>query len=135
MSACSSSPQSLLSAYLLLSSGALSRGDRTLHLAAADLKLVGEAANDWAGDGLSSAGDVDGDGLADLLVGAPEEGVATQDPGRVYVYRGGGRGVRTEKGSGYGMRLEDGSGGGGLHDRAGDVTAGIAIEPGGNAAT
>ncbi len=43
----------------------------TLDLTAADARLYGEADNDNAGTAVSSAGDVDGDGLADLLVGAP----------------------------------------------------------------
>ncbi len=38
-------------------------------LAHADISLLGEKANDYAGHSLSSAGDVDGDGLDDVLVG------------------------------------------------------------------
>ena len=43
-------------------------GDITL--SSADAKLIGEAAGDWAGWSVSGAGDVDGDGMDDLLVGA-----------------------------------------------------------------
>jgi hypothetical protein len=42
------------------------------------------------GGAVASAGDVDGDGYADLLVGAPG---ATSGTGRVYVYRGGATGL------------------------------------------
>ena len=42
----------------------------TLSLALADATLVGEAKNDRAGISLAGPGDMDGDGLADLLVGA-----------------------------------------------------------------
>jgi uncharacterized repeat protein (TIGR01451 family) len=40
----------------------------------ADVTLVGEDNGDWAGYFASPAGDVDGDGLGDLLVGAPQAG-------------------------------------------------------------
>jgi hypothetical protein len=57
-------------------------------LEARGLKLAGEAPRDVAGWASAGAGDVDGDGFADLLVGAPD--AAGQDPGtgRVYLVRG-----------------------------------------------
>ncbi len=39
----------------------------------ADAKLVGEEPRDWVGASVSGAGDVDGDGHDDLLVGAPHQ--------------------------------------------------------------
>jgi hypothetical protein len=57
----------------------------TMGLSRADAKLMGEAADDCAGFGVSSAGDVDADGLADVLVGAP--GVA-DGAGAAYVFGG-----------------------------------------------
>src|SRR6185369_8676793 len=54
----------------------------------ADLALDGEAAGDAFGSGLAG-GDVDGDGYADLAVGAYLNDGAGTDAGRVYLYRGG----------------------------------------------
>jgi len=56
-------------AYLVL--GALVSAARTTVLSDVDHALVGETAGDRAGQGLDSAGDVDGDGLDDILVAAP----------------------------------------------------------------
>jgi hypothetical protein len=60
----------------------------TLDLSAADAKLVGENAGDSAGSVVAEAGDVDGDGLADLLVGAPGNDDAGSDSGATYVVLG-----------------------------------------------
>jgi hypothetical protein len=59
----------------------------TSSLGHADLRLVGEQANALTGYGLSS-GDVDGDGIADLLVGAPEYDVGGSEYGRAYLLLG-----------------------------------------------
>ncbi|WP_437331474.1 FG-GAP-like repeat-containing protein [Sorangium sp. So ce394] len=53
----------------------------------ADLELHGEAASDRFGQTVSSSGDLDGDGFAEMLVGAPEVGLG----GKAYVFRGGER--------------------------------------------
>ncbi|MFZ5480732.1 MAG: MopE-related protein [Myxococcota bacterium] len=53
----------------------------SIDLSAADLKLLGEAERQYAGIGLDNAGDTDGDGFDDVLVGAPGEGA-------VYLWRG-----------------------------------------------
>ena len=52
-----------------------------LDLAAADARLLGEEGNDKAGCAVAGAGDVNGDGLADLLVGAEYAG----DGGMAYL--------------------------------------------------
>ena len=57
----------------------------TLGVSMADAELVGEADGDQAGDSVSSAGDVDGDGHDDLLVGAQR---AWDDFGAAYLVKG-----------------------------------------------
>ena len=59
-------------------------GDRSL--ATADHKLIGATTDDRAGHALASAGDVDGDGYADLVVGAWGEG--SNATGAAYLIRG-----------------------------------------------
>ena len=70
-------------AYLLLGS-ATGDGD----LADSDALLLGEADNDGAGTAVSEAGDLDGDGYGDLLVGAPYEDSTASGAGVAYVVRG-----------------------------------------------
>ena len=53
-----------------------------------EARLAGETDDDEAGAMLASAGDVDGDGTADLLVGAPNEGTNGVEAGAVYVVLG-----------------------------------------------
>ncbi len=55
-----------------------------LDLSTADAKLIGEAASDRAGVALAAPGDLDEDGLADVLVGADGAGTG----GRAYVVSG-----------------------------------------------
>lgn len=57
--------------------------------AAADLTLTGEAASDLFGFSVSGAGDLNGDGFADLIVGALQNDAGGGDAGRAYVYFGG----------------------------------------------
>ncbi len=57
-------------------------------LASADGSFLGEVEGDRAGTGLSCGGDVNGDGLDDLLVGAPYHGDAGMEQGRVYLFLG-----------------------------------------------
>jgi len=59
-----------------------------IDVAEADAKWTGAQAWDRAGYAVSKAGDVDGDGRADLLVGAPFEGLGTASRGAVYLIRG-----------------------------------------------
>ena len=60
----------------------------TVDLAAADAKLVGEESEDLAGFSVSSAGDVNGDGFDDLLVGAYGQDACDLDAGAAYLVLG-----------------------------------------------
>jgi hypothetical protein len=52
----------------------------------ADVTLTGAAANDGFGNSVSGAGDVNGDGCADVIGGAPYNDAGGQNAGRVYLY-------------------------------------------------
>jgi cysteine-rich repeat protein len=54
----------------------------------ADLLPAGEAANDMFGASVAGAGDVNADGFADLVVGAPHASGAAADSGRLYLFLG-----------------------------------------------
>ena len=56
-------------------------------LSDADVRFVGEAANDHAGSALSSAGDVDGDGLDEFLIGAYGNDTGGSTAGAAYLLR------------------------------------------------
>jgi hypothetical protein len=57
--------------------------------AVADLTLTGAEPGDYFGYSVSSAGDVNGDGYADVIVGALFNGAGGAFAGRAYVYYGG----------------------------------------------
>jgi len=63
-------------------SGAISADD-------ADLKLDGEDLSDYAGTSVADAGDYNGDGYADLLVGATRDDTGASDGGAAYLVAGG----------------------------------------------
>lgn len=70
-------------------SGALSG---TISLSAATTTIRGEALWDLLGRALASIGDIDGDGLDDLLVGAPGDDAGGTDAGGGFVFLGGSTG-------------------------------------------
>jgi len=59
-----------------------------LDLSESDIVFVGETAGDLAGNGIAAAGDVDGDGLADVIVGAPGHDWWKTDSGMAYLFLG-----------------------------------------------
>lgn len=54
----------------------------------AGFMIQGDAAGDWAGLSVSGAGDVNGDGISDIVVGAPLADRTGKDAGDVYVIFG-----------------------------------------------
>ncbi len=62
-------------------------------LAQADLTMVGERSHDRAGWAVAGPGDVDGDGLPDLIVGAPGADLGQDGSGTVYLLLHPGQGV------------------------------------------
>lgn len=58
--------------------------------------LESNQANAMFGTSVAGAGDVNGDGYADILVGAPNFGSRQLDEGRVYVYLGSAAGIATD---------------------------------------
>jgi hypothetical protein len=57
--------------------------------AVADLTLSGDHADDRFGASVAPAGDMNGDGFADMIVGAPGNDAAGTDAGSAYVFLGG----------------------------------------------
>ncbi|MEC7948894.1 MAG: integrin alpha, partial [Myxococcota bacterium] len=68
----------------------LSPSSGTLDLADASAKLLGSSSGDWVGSALAGAGDLDGDGAPDLVVGVPYDDTFAADAGAVWVVLGGG---------------------------------------------
>jgi hypothetical protein len=81
-------------AYLILGSslGAISE----INVWEADYTFVGENAGDEAGVSVSSAGDVDGDGLDDILIGADENDYGGATAGMAYLILGSSLGANSE---------------------------------------
>ena len=63
-------------------------GGGTWSLSEADASFVGEAPGDQSGAALAGIGDVDGDGLGDIAIGAPYNDESAADAGKVYIVLG-----------------------------------------------
>ncbi|MFH1468369.1 MAG: MopE-related protein [Pseudomonadota bacterium] len=74
-------------AYLVL--GAATPADRDL--SSADATFLGTTSFDQVGTSVAGAGDLDGDGLADMLIGAPGDSLVGLSAGVAYVVLGGSR--------------------------------------------
>ncbi len=70
-------------AYLLL--GSSFGNDSIIDLADADFKFMGESEDDHAGYAVGNAGDIDGDGLDDLLIGSSGQDVGGSHAGATYI--------------------------------------------------
>ncbi len=72
--------------YLMFGSDGIPSGE--VELSASSLTVLGVAAGDAAGQAVSRVGDVDGDGLDDLLIGAPGNDHAHSGAGTAYLVVG-----------------------------------------------
>jgi hypothetical protein len=70
-------------AYVMTAASMRTPGTRSLSVA--EYGFVGEDAEDWAGFGAGPAGDIDSDGLADLLIGGAWHSDDAQFTGRAYL--------------------------------------------------
>jgi len=77
------------------SGGSDSAADDDITFAIADYEFVGEGSGDQSGYSVANAGDVDGDGLNDILVGAPYNDDAGYNSGKAYLFYGKTLGDRT----------------------------------------
>jgi hypothetical protein len=76
-------------AYVILGkAGGFTNIDLTILAPADGFILQGNDADDWAGRSVSAAGDVNGDGIDDLIVGAPHSSIGGADAGDAYVLYG-----------------------------------------------
>ena len=78
----------------LVKAGSIPEGEDTYSVQGAPA-FLGEAEFDKSGTSLAPLGDVDGDGLPDLAIGAPRNDLASEDAGAVYVVLGSSAAIAT----------------------------------------
>jgi hypothetical protein len=72
--------------YLIL--GKASGWAKDTSLSKADASFIGEESNQYSGNPLDGAGDVNGDGYDDILIGSPSNDEASNDAGQAYLIFG-----------------------------------------------
>jgi hypothetical protein len=75
-------------AYVVLASSVAEAASNRIELADADYAIIGEAEDDWAAESIRSAGDVDGDGLDDIILGATGNDEGGYYAGKAYLVLG-----------------------------------------------
>jgi hypothetical protein len=80
--------------YLVLGKG--SGWAKDTDLSASDASFFGENVDDFSGYSISGAGDVDGDGLDDILIGVPGNDDGGTSCGQTYLILGGGLSMHTD---------------------------------------
>jgi len=89
--------------------------------------INGEAADDWNGYSVSSAGDVNGDGLADLIVGAYQNDTGASNAGRSYVVFG-----KSDGGVVSLATIAAGTGGFAINGQAANDNSGVSVSSAGD---
>jgi hypothetical protein len=73
--------------FILIPSGALKYSNNR-NLSSVDASFIGEHARDLSGQSVMSAGDVNGDGYDDILIGAPDNNDSGSAAGQTYLILG-----------------------------------------------
>ena len=68
----------------------------TQNLGDSSYQFIGEYQEDWAGSSLANSGDINGDGLDDILIGAPENDDGGTNSGKIYLILGSSLGSNSE---------------------------------------
>lgn len=76
------------SGQVLLFLGSEGISDSTTYLLVPNASFLGEQAGDGAGFGISGAGDVNGDGFDDIIIGSPYSDEGSSDAGKIYLVFG-----------------------------------------------
>jgi len=118
-------------AFIFLGSASGSVGDDP---ASAHTRLVSDVSNSWFGNTVASAGDVNGDGYADVLVTAPQYQHQSGTGGKIFLFLGSENGVASGDPASAAMRITCGdtsdTGGASAGDVNGDGYADVIVGAG-----